>query len=93
VGEVGRPQWAERRRCWSALADRTNRWGRDGCASGPRRTLVGVVVRCDQEELRALPGGAVLRRTRTPRSDQGDLVATSIYLGWTPDSYRRKVLQ
>jgi hypothetical protein len=25
--------------------------------------------------------------------DQGDLLATSTYLGWTPDSYSRKVLQ
>jgi len=51
-----------------ALTDRTNRWGRDGCASGPRRTLEGVVVRCDREELRALPGGSVRRRTRARRT-------------------------
>jgi len=29
----------------------------DGCASGLWPTLVGVVVRCDEEVLRAFPGG------------------------------------
>ena len=44
-----------------------------GCRGWPRRrpcrpTFVGALVRCDQEVLRASPGGLVLRRTRTRRT-------------------------
>jgi len=79
VGEVGRPQWAERRRCWSALADRTNRWeGRlrqwpaaDAC--GRSRSLRPGGVACVGWWFGAAPN--------EDAPDQGDLIATSTYLG------------
>ena len=47
----------------------TNRWGLGTAAPVAfGRRLWGVVVRCDGEVLRALPGGSVLRRKRTRRT-------------------------
>ena len=54
---------------------------------------MGVVVRCDQEELRASLGGSLFLPPDEGAPEQGDLIATPTSPGRTPDSYPRKVRQ